>query len=117
MSEMHGLQSSAAAAAAAIPDEERRPLLRPSSLTTVNKVSNIPFDRTPIALAEGGREKSPERLFLLPAMFFRAALKALTCRNVSLLLKEKRGRNQKKLERKSQSGKIKDIFYIRNKIR
>lgn len=38
--------------------------LRPSSLTAVNKVSNIPFDRRTIALGEEAREKSPEKLFL-----------------------------------------------------
>jgi len=38
--------------------------IRPSSLTAVNKVSNIPFDRTPIVLGEEAREKNPEKLFL-----------------------------------------------------
>lgn len=57
-------------------------VLRPSSLTTVNKVSNIPFDRTPIA--EGGRERKVRKDFFSFRQCSPAALKALTWRNISL---------------------------------
>lgn len=100
---------------------EARPTLelRPSSLTAVNKVSNIPFDRTPMAPGEEAREKSPEKLFFFSATFSRDSNSSNLSQRLASFVKKTKGENREELEGKLRSYRVRRLFFwnkILNKI-